>query len=213
MDGTLLVSDAVVARIWRGWADVHGLSIDRIVDAGRGRRTIDTIKEFCPPGLSPEVEAARLEELERNDTDGIVPMAGALRFLDALPPDRWAVVTSADRALAQARLNAAGIAVPRVLITAEDVDYGKPHPQGYIKAMDSLGVSPADAIVFEDAPAGLAAGRAAGARVIGIASASDGQGADGALWLADFTALSVVVEPDGSLLVTSDASLDRSAGG
>lgn len=171
MDGTLLLSHAVVDRVWRGWAAKHGLDADQLIHAAHGRRMLDTVRDFCPPGLSPVEEADRLAKQEREDVEGIVAVAGVQALLASLPPDRWAIVTSADRQLAAVRLAAAGIAPPAVMVTCEDVRLGKPDPEGYLLAAKRLGVEPHDTIVFEDAPAGIAAARAAGAKVVILATA------------------------------------------
>ena len=166
MDGTLLLSDAVIARIWRRWTAAHGLDFATLVRVSHGRRMVDVVSEFCPPGISAPEEAARLEAEERGDVDGILPVEGVLAFLKLLPPDKWAVVTSADRELARIRMQAAGIEPPALVIASEDVSRGKPDPEGYLAAIRQLGVAPAETIVFEDAPAGIAAAHAAGAQVV-----------------------------------------------
>ncbi|RYE83236.1 MAG: HAD family hydrolase, partial [Hyphomicrobiales bacterium] len=163
MDGTLLLSAAVFERIWRQWGEENGMDGEAIIAVAHGRRMIDTVREVCPPGLDPDAVAAELSRQEREDVEGIVAIAGVEPFLASIPADRWAIVTSADLDLCRIRLKAAGITPPDVLITAEDVTKGKPDPQGYLEAARRLGVAPADAIVFEDAPAGIAAGKAAGA--------------------------------------------------
>jgi sugar-phosphatase len=170
MDGTLIDSTAVAEAVWRRWAARYGLDADEIIRTSHGRRTIDTARRFCPPGADPAAEAAWLESEERHLTDGLRPVPGASPLLQSLPRDRWAVVTSADRALAVARFAATGLPLPDVLITADGVQRGKPDPEGYLAAARRLGVSAPETIVFEDAPAGLAAGHASGARVIALAT-------------------------------------------
>jgi len=201
MDGTLLLSDAVIARVWGRWASVHGLDLEEILALGRGRRIADTVEQFCPPGLDPVEETARLEREEREDVDGIVAMPGILGLLDKLPTSRWAIVTSADRPLAEARLKAAAIKPPPVLICAEDVNHGKPDAEGYLQAARRLGVRPADTIVFEDSAAGLAAARASGAQVVAVAASADCAHPDHVASLADFSALSLRTEGDEFVLV------------
>lgn len=201
MDGTLLLSHAVIARVWGRWARLHGLDLGEILVAGRGRRIADTVQQFCPAGLTHAEETARLEREERDDTEGIVAMPGALALLDTLPSERWAIVTSADRPLADVRLRAAGINPPSVLISADDVIHGKPHPEGYIEAARRLGVSPDETVIFEDSAAGLAAARAAGARVIAIASSAECAHPDHAASLDDFSSLSLQADGDDLLVV------------
>lgn len=170
MDGTLLNSEASTARAYAGWAAKYGLDLDHVLRSGQGRRTQDTLRQLAPPGANLEADIHEIMRAEREDTEGVVEIAGARAFLRALPPERWAIVTSADRRLAQARLSAAGIPLPAVLVTAEDVQRGKPAPDGYLLAAQRLGVAADRCVVFEDAPAGLAAGAAACARVIAVSS-------------------------------------------
>ncbi len=171
MDGTLLDSHVAVERVWRGWAAEHGRDSAPIMKVSHGRRTIDTIRAFEIPGLDAEAEARKIEALEIADTDGIVPIAGAIELLARLPADRWAIVTSASRALATCRLAAAGLPIPAFMINAEQVSHGKPDPEGYLKGAELLGTTADRCLVFEDAPAGIEAGRRAGSDVISIMAA------------------------------------------
>ena len=204
MDGTLLLSAAVFERIWRQWGEENGMDGEAIIAVAHGRRMIDTVREVCPPGLDPDAVAAELSRQEREDVEGIVAIAGVEPFLASIPADRWAIVTSADLDLCRIRLKAAGITPPDVLITAEDVTKGKPDPQGYIEAARRLGVAPADAIVFEDAPAGIAAGKAAGSPVLVIASMLKPETLGEENWSLDYTGLSVSVGADGDLTIEAN---------
>ncbi|SHF75255.1 sugar-phosphatase [Kaistia soli DSM 19436] len=170
MDGTLLSSIEAAERIWGRWAARHGLDVEAFLPTIHGVRAIDTIRRLDLPGVDPELEAAGLTEDEMHDMGGIKPIAGAVAFLAGLPADRWAIVTSAPHALARRRLAAAGLPVPEVLVAAEDVTRGKPLPDCYHLAASRLGVGTADCVVFEDAPAGIAAGEASGAAVVVIAA-------------------------------------------
>jgi mannitol-1-/sugar-/sorbitol-6-phosphatase len=170
MDGTLLDSSEVVERTWRAWADRHGLDPDELLATVHGVRSEDTIRRFAPSGVDIVAEVARLREVEVSDVEGIVPILGAKAFLDLLDDASWAVVTSAPKVLANTRLRAANIRVPRVLIGAEDVTHGKPDPEGYLQAAEALGVRIGDCLVFEDSVAGVEAGRASGAHVAIIGS-------------------------------------------
>ena len=199
MDGTLVLSHAVVHRVWGRWAERHRLDPGHVIAESHGRRTIDSVRALCPPGVDQQAEADELILAERLDTEGIVAVPGVLALLRSVPPERWAVVTSADRPLAEVRLRAAGITPPRVCITAEDVTHGKPDPQGYLLAASRLGVPAADCIVFEDAPAGIAAGRAAGAHVIVLATEQTPEAVQDDDWIADYTGLSARIAADGSL--------------
>jgi len=172
LDGVLVDSAAVIERTWRGFAERHGLDPDAVVAAGHGRRSIDLIR-LVAPHLDAEVEAANVEREEIAQTDGLRPLPGARELVDAVPAERFAIVTSGTRALALARLRAAGLPVPEVLVTAEEVEDGKPHPAGYLRAAELLGVDPAHSVVLEDAPAGVEAGRAAGMTVIAVLTTND----------------------------------------
>lgn len=173
MDGTLIDSVAVALRVWRGWADANGIPAEALLADMHGVRAIETVRRWATPGMDVAREAEVVTEAEMADVDGIVPIAGAPEFLAALPPDRWAIVTSAPRRLAVRRLAAAGLAPPSVLIAADDIDRGKPAPDCYLAAAGRLGAAAADCLVFEDAPAGLAAGEAAGAALLGITATHD----------------------------------------
>jgi sugar-phosphatase len=136
-----------------------------------GRRTIDTVREFAIPGLDEEAEARKLEASEIDDTEGVVAIAGAAELLARLPAGRFAVVTSASRALATRRLKAAGLPIPALMINAEMVAHGKPDPEGYMKGAALCGTTADQCLVFEDAPAGIEAGRRAGSDVVAITAA------------------------------------------
>ncbi len=167
MDGTLVDSTAVVERHWRRWAVEHGVDLAGILRVSHGRPTIETLR-IVAPHLATIDEAARLDAGEAVDSDGLRPVPGALDLIASLPPDRWAVVTSAGVALATRRLQGASIPLPRVLVTADDVPHGKPNPLGYVEAARRLGATPSRCLVIEDAPVGIEAGRAAGSVVIGV---------------------------------------------
>ncbi|MEJ6549615.1 HAD-IA family hydrolase [Corynebacterium sp. USCH3] len=207
IDGTLVDSTPAVNRAWRAWAAEHDIDADEVLAVCHGRRSADTIADFLPAD-QVAAEAGRLEEKEAGDVDGVVALPGAAELLTSLPADMWAAVTSGSQALMRARLGAAGLPVPGNLIAAEDVTDGKPDPQGYRMAAEALGVDPADCLVIEDAPAGLGAGRAAGGRVLAVATSHPrdelealgrNQAAD--LVLDALTDLAVEVQ-DGRLAVT-----------
>lgn len=169
IDGTLVDSTRTVERTWRVWAAQRGLPADEILAVCHGRRTEDTIADFLPEEERAEAVAA-LERLELDDLDEVIALPGAREVLRMLPSDRWAAVTSGSGSLMRARLHAAGLPVPEVLVAAEDVSAGKPDPQGYRRAAAGLDVDVTRCLVVEDAPAGLAAGRAAGALTIAVAT-------------------------------------------
>jgi sugar-phosphatase len=170
MDGTVINSIAAAERIWGQWAQRHGLDVAAFLPTIHGARSVDTIARLGLPGLDPEAEARGITQAEIVDADGIIEISGAIAFLNALPPARWAIVTSAPRELALRRLQVAGIPIPAVLVTAEDVVHGKPHPDCFLLAADKLGVSAADCLIFEDAPVGIRAAEASGATVMVVTS-------------------------------------------
>jgi sugar-phosphatase len=178
LDGTLVDSTAVVERTWRSFAGRHCLDAELILAVAHGRRTEETVAEFAPAGVDIRAEVQRLIAQEIVDTEGIVAIPGATHLLASLPEGRWAVVTSAGQELAAARMGAAGLPVPSVLISADDVTTGKPSPEGYLAAAGRLGVRPEQTIVFEDAEAGVLAARASGARtvVVGACAAPTTEG-------------------------------------
>ena len=170
MDGTLLNSIAAAERVWGIWAERHGLDVAAFLTTIHGARAIDTITRQALPGVDPQVEAQWITEAEVNDVEGVVAIPGAVEFLNSVPGDQWALVTSAPKALALRRLQAAGIAPPAVLVTAEDVAIGKPNPACYELGAQRLGVPVQDCLVFEDATVGIRAGEAAGADVLVVTS-------------------------------------------
>ncbi|MDA3919579.1 MAG: HAD-IA family hydrolase [Salinisphaera sp.] len=171
MDGTVLTSIMATERVWAQWARRRGLDVDAFLPTIHGMRAIDTIRRLDLPGVDPEIEARIVAEAEITDVEGIEAIPGAAEFLDALPRDRWAIVTSAPHALAQRRIAAAGLPLPDVLIAAEDVARGKPAPDGFRLGADRLGVAIDHCLIFEDAPAGIQAAEAAGASLIVVTTA------------------------------------------
>jgi mannitol-1-/sugar-/sorbitol-6-phosphatase len=167
LDGVLVDSHAAIERAWRGWADRHGVQVAAIERIQSGRPSLEIIAAVAP-GLDAAAESEALDALQTEDTDGVVSLAGAHELFERIAPDRLAVVTSCTAPLAVARLEAAGLPLPEVLVTSDRLRRGKPDPEGYLLAARELGVDPRSAVVLEDAPAGVAAGRAAGAHVVGI---------------------------------------------
>jgi sugar-phosphatase len=170
MDGTVLNSIAAAERVWTKWAERHGLDVASFLPTIHGKRAIETIGGLGLPGVDAVAEATALLKAEADDLEGIVPIPGAVAFLNSLPPQRWAIVTSAPRELALLRMHAAGIPVPAMMVTGEDVTHGKPAPDCFLLAAKHLGVEARDCLVFEDAPAGIAAGDASGASVMVISA-------------------------------------------
>ena len=166
MDG-VIDSAPAVERVWRVWALAHGFDPARVVAQAHGRRSIETIRAVAP-AMDAEKENIAVEQMEIEDKEGVTALPGAAQLLAQLPNDRFAVVTSATRPLALARLGYAGLPVPRCMITADDVVDGKPSPEPYLKGAALLGFAPADCLVFEDTPAGIASARASAMQVIAL---------------------------------------------
>ncbi|NEE13220.1 HAD-IA family hydrolase [Streptomyces sp. SID7499] len=170
MDGTLVNSDASVERVWRRWAERHGLDGDEVMKVVHGRQGYASMALLLPerPMEQNRADNARMLAEETADTDGVVAIPGAPEFLASLAGLPHALVTSADVPLSTARMAAAGLDLPDVRVTAESVGASKPDPEGFLKGAAELGIAPGDCVVFEDSGAGIAAGRAAGMRVVGI---------------------------------------------
>lgn len=170
MDGTLVNSDASVERVWRRWAERHGLDGDEVMKVVHGRQGYASMALLLPerPMEQNHADNARMLADETADTDGVVAIPGAPEFLASLAGLPHALVTSADVPLSTARMAAAGLDLPEVRVTAESVGASKPDPEGFLKGAAELGIAPADCVVFEDSGAGIAAGRAAGMTVVGI---------------------------------------------
>ena len=169
LDGVLVDSTRAVDREWREWARRKGIDGDAVMAIAHGVRTIEVIRRVAPH-LDADAEAWEIENEEASDQHGVSVMPGAVALVRSLPEGRWGVVTSGTQLLASARLRFCGLPVPNVLVTADDVEHGKPHPEPYLKGAEKLGFKPADCLVIEDAPAGIRAARAAGMKVIGLAS-------------------------------------------
>jgi len=202
MDGTVLNSIAAAERIWSAWAVRHGVDVATFLPTIHGARAIDTITRLSLPGVDAEQQAAFITAAEINDVEGIVEIPAAAAFLNALPKNRWAMVTSAPRDLALRRMAAAGIPEPAVMITAEDVKAGKPDPAGYLLAANKLGVEPADCLIFEDATVGIQAAEAAGAALMIITTTHQHPIETAHATLASYDAIGVRVGADGLLRLT-----------
>jgi sugar-phosphatase len=171
LDGVLVDSTPAVERVWRVWALKHGFEPAEVVRRAHGRPSITTLREYLPEA-DHEAENRIVEQCEIEDLEGVVPLTGAPELLRALPPERWAIVTSCTRPLAEVRLRAAGLPRPARFVTSSDVKNGKPSPEPYRKGAEMLGFAPEDCVVVEDAPAGIISGKAAGARVIAFPTTS-----------------------------------------
>ncbi|WP_069761399.1 HAD family hydrolase [Streptomyces sp. LUP47B] len=193
-DGTLVSSLESVHRCWTRWAEEFGITAEEFARVElHGRPAVEIAADLLPADVVPQA-LARIEQLEVEDVPngGVHLLPGTRAFLDALPADRWAVVTSATRRLAEARLEAVGI-LPKTLIAADDVTRGKPDPEPYLLAARELGVDPARCVVFEDAPAGLRAGRAAGMTTVALTTTHQAHELDADLVVENLSALSALV--------------------
>jgi sugar-phosphatase len=203
LDGVLVDSTASVEKHWAEFAEAHGLDVQAVLAVAHGRPARALIADLLP-GQDVDALAAELETRETADAGGSQPLPGAAALLDGMPADRLAVVTSGTAPVAGARLDATGLRPPPVLVTADQLAKGKPDPEPYLTAARRLGVPPEGCLVIEDAPAGIAAGRAAGARVLALltthgADALTGSDAAPDLLAADLA--SVLATSDGAVLV------------
>jgi sugar-phosphatase len=169
LDGVLVESREATERVWVDWAMKRGIGVDELRAAMHGVRSVEVVQALRPE-LDAVAEAELIERRQVEDVDGLRAITGAAAALAALRADRVAVATSATRPLAHARLAAAGIEPPEVVVYADDVERGKPDPEGYLAAAARLGVDPAEALVVEDSPPGIEAGRATGAATVAVTS-------------------------------------------
>jgi len=200
MDGVLIDSTAAVARVWKRWASERGFDPETVTAMAQGRPSITTIRELLPHA-DHLAENREVERREIEDLAGVIPCPGALQMLSRLPADLWALVTSSTKPLAEVRLRAAGLPIPKLLVTGSDVVNGKPHPEPFLKGAALVGFPPDQCIVVEDTPAGIRAGKLAGARVLAFRTtmADSELRAAGPDWLAD----------DCSSLSVENASLEH----
>jgi sugar-phosphatase len=190
MDGTLVDSTKCVELIWGRWAERHGIEVSHILSVSHGRRTIDSLNEVIPH-LDVAAEAALLDTEELQSKDGIQAVNGAAALLDALPSGCWAVVTSASRALAEMRFGCAGLPVPDIMVCSDDVEAGKPDPEGYLLAARLMGVTPDQCLVVEDTPAGINAARSAGMQLLALTTTYPATALLDADCIADFRRITV----------------------
>jgi mannitol-1-/sugar-/sorbitol-6-phosphatase len=171
MDGVLVDSTPAVARVWTRWAQKYNLDPDSTVLHAHGRKSLDSIRELLPDADAEThlAENQWMEQAEIEDVADVVALPGAKALLTAAGPGQLTVVTSATRALAEVRLRAAGLweRVHR-LVSASDIQRGKPDPEPYLKGAAAIRMPPKDCIVIEDAPSGTRSGKLAGARVLAV---------------------------------------------
>jgi len=165
LDGVLIDSTPAVSRVWHQWAVERGFNPEQVVQMAHGRPSRSTIRELLP-NADIDAEDKEVEQRELHDLEGVVPLPGSRELLNSLPSQRWTIVTSCTRALAKKRLQTAGLPIPSTMVTATDVQNGKPHPEPYRKAAATLSYPISECVVVEDAPSGIRAGKDAGAHVI-----------------------------------------------
>ncbi len=167
MDGVLINSIGAAVRCWKRWAKMYGVPNAEEFEIPHGVRSIDLVK-MLRPDIDPQEGLRAIEDMEVEDVADLQVLPGVKALLESLPPERWAIVTSATRRLLLARLKAAGLPVPERIISAEMVERGKPDPEPYRRGAELLGFRPEKCVVVEDAPSGVGAGKAAGCRVLGV---------------------------------------------
>lgn len=169
MDGTLVDSTAIVERAWGNWAARHNLSLPDILAYSHGRPTMSTLERFRP-GHDHTSDLEELAQFEETETSGILAVPGAAEILDVMQKQNhpWALVTSAWRKLAETRVLAAGLPLPTVIVPIDEIQNGKPDPEGFLHAAAQLDVAPRDCVVFEDTRPGIDAGLRAGMQVIAL---------------------------------------------
>lgn len=206
LDGTLVDSLPVVERSWCLWADRHGLNHDEVLNFIHGKQAITSLRHFLPGKSEAEIqhEFTLLESIEAGDTEGIAAMPGAIALLNHLIAQGipWGIVTSGSIPVAHARHKAAGLPVPPVFVTAEQVQRGKPEPDAYLLGAESLGLAPQACVVVEDAEAGLISGLAAGCHVIAVNVPVTSQRLDEADFvISSLEQLDVTRRAEGSLTI------------
>lgn len=175
LDGTLIDSTPSVERSWRSLGEKVGIPYESFAGWYHGVPARQTLRRLMPDAAESEIAeiAEWLVEVEATDTEDVIVLPGSETVLDLLPVDRWAIATSGTERLAKARIAAAGLKMPRTLVTADDVTMGKPDPAPYLLAAERLGYDPRRCLVVEDAPAGVTSGLAAGCHVLGLRTTHD----------------------------------------
>jgi sugar-phosphatase len=197
MDGVLISSIGSVLRCWKRWAEMYEVPDPQNFEFPHGVRAIEMIKQLRPD-IDPYEGLRVIEDMEIEDVEDLKVLPGVKALLESLPPERWAIVTSATRRLLLGRLKHAGLPVPERIISADDVKQGKPDPEPYVRGAALLGFAPQDCVVVEDAPAGVGAGIAAGCRVLGVLGTHSAKELDGADWIApSLEGLSVTARTEG----------------
>lgn len=208
MDGVLISSIGSVERSWKRWYAMHDVRNASTFRLPHGTRAVDIVRMLKPEWNETQVaDGLRvIEDLEIEDTEGLTVLPGAKALLEHLPPERWAIVTSATRRLLLARLAAAGLPVPERLISGDMVERGKPDPEPYRRGAEMLGLRPDECIVVEDAPSGVGAGIAAGSRVLAVLGTHTVGELTKATWVVrSLEGLAATIQTTGLALQFSDA--------
>jgi sugar-phosphatase len=197
MDGVLVSSIGSVVRCWRRWAEIYDIPNAEVYEVPHGKRAIDIVK-MLRPDIDPEEGLRVIEDMEIEDTADLTVLPGVKVLLESLPPERWAIVTSATRRLLLGRLKVAGLPLPERIISGDMVERGKPDPEPYRRGAALLGFRPEECVVVEDAPSGLGAGVAAGCRVLGVLGTHTIEELQGAAWIVpSLDGIDVKANPDG----------------
>ncbi len=204
MDGILVSSLGSVERSWARWGAMRGVDGVKAMLTAHGKRAIETIR-LLRPDLNDREELAVIEQIEIDDTEGLQVLPGVASLLESLPPGSWTVVTSATERLARIRMEHVGLRPPERFITADMVSYGKPHPEPYLRGAALLGFPPERCLVVEDAPAGVAAGKAAGCTVLATLFSHLAEQLGDADWLVGSLEGMRVSGPAGELSVEFEA--------
>ena len=194
MDGTLVDSTSIVERAWGRWAARHGIPLEAVLSFSHGRPTRATLEHFLP-GRDHTRELEEMDRYEETQLEGILAVPGAVKVVQALEDRPWAIVTSAWRKLAEARVSAAGLPLPKVLVPVDEIRNGKPHPEGFLRAAERLGVAPVECLVFEDTRPGIEAGVSAGMQVVGLLTTVPAEHLNHRPLIRDFR--DVAILPDG----------------
>jgi mannitol-1-/sugar-/sorbitol-6-phosphatase len=212
MDGTILNSIKAAEHVWGAWAERHGINVEKFIPTIHGVQTIETVRRAGLHDIDPAAEAAAITQAEIDMVEGMKEIAGAAAFLAALPPGKWGIVTSASRALALSRIKAAGLPVPPLLISAEDVACGKPAPDCFLLGAEKLGTTADRCLIIEDSVAGIAAAEAAGATVLIITETHHRQMDVGHPTAVDYRGATLERFSDGSLSISLAKDAIRSQG-
>jgi sugar-phosphatase len=201
MDGVLISSTGADERCWLRWAKYHNMEGTFSPQSTHGRRALDTLRALRPD-LDPVIEQRRLEDYDAEDHGGLIVLPGVEKLLASLPADCWTIVTSATVRLLQGRLGYAKLPMPAALVSADKVANGKPHPEPYLTGAKLLGLAPADCLVIEDSPAGVASGKAAGCKVLAVLSSHSQSELTAADWfVATLEQVTALPQLDGPLRI------------